>query len=264
MAVISVPASRNRSQSPLTVTRGALDRRWIMLTEAVRQEIGLDRDAVVIHPEYVGDGVWAGFVGRACETVERQRGRATPVAPLSEIGGDGLKAWLGFQEVWDAQPTGQRFNFRHLSLTVHCGYGGDPVKPQIFRSEWSGIKSWPGSGLGFQSPGAGHPHWQFDVAESLRSTPGPREESLLQLSEPTVRVEEFPPAMAQIDVISAVRALTLERMHFASAAPWWDVPNEAGAPSHMNAPSDEEGLFRWTLRCIGYIRQELTRCELQL
>jgi hypothetical protein len=233
-----------------------------MLTESIRAELGLDRNAVRIFSEDAGDAMWAGFVGSACETVQRQRGPATPVAPISDIGKSGLKSWLGFQEVWDAQQGGQRFSFRYLSLTVHFGYDGDPVKPQVFRAEWSGIKDWTGAGMSFQSPGAGQPHWQFDLAETLRRPLEQGRGSLNRLSGETDEVEEFPPTRQTPDVLSAVRALTLERMHFASAAHWWRPRDMSQTSEHMNAPSDESGLSRWALQCIAYIRQELVRCEI--
>jgi hypothetical protein len=224
--------------------------------------LGLKRGDVQVHPDYVSEAVWAGFVGAACETVERLRGRPVPVAPLSPLGSGELKAWLGFQEVWDGHTSGRRFTFRHLSLTVHFGYNGDPVKPQVFRSEWSGIRDWTGAGMDFQSPGAAHPHWQFDVMESLRDMRTGRDE-LSRLSEEEVEAEEFTAEGMKPDVRSAIRATTLERMHFAGAAPWWKPDDSAQKPYHMNAPSDDAGLLRWAVQCIAYVKQELARCELR-
>jgi hypothetical protein len=260
MAPRSLPDSSSGSPEPLVATRSTLDRRWHALTEGIGTQLGLSRDHLLVNPEYVNERVWAGFVGAACETVERQRGRATPVAPLAVVEGD-LKAWLGFQEVWDADTSSRRFAFRHLSLTVHFGYDGDPIKPQVFRSEWSGIRNWTGAGPDFQAPGAAHPHWQFDLLETLRDLGDTDDENPLRGIEEEELVEEFKPAPLQMDVIAAIKNSTLERLHFASAAHWWRPLD--GVPAHMNAPADVTGLLRWTIQCIAYTKQELARCVLR-
>jgi hypothetical protein len=76
-------------------------------------------------------------------------------------------------------------------------------------------------------------------------------------------IEDFEvEAARERDVLALVRAATVERMHFASAAPWWVQHGDAAHPAHMNAPKDDAGLTRWILACITYIRQELARCEI--
>src|SRR6266481_1177117 len=99
MARRSSPLS-DRGLIPLHVPRTRLDRRWISLSQAICETLGLpDRD-VRIEAEYQAEGVWAGLVGRACERVSRERGGFSYVAPLAALS-RGLNAWLGLQEVWD-------------------------------------------------------------------------------------------------------------------------------------------------------------------
>jgi hypothetical protein len=96
------------------------------------------------------------------------------------------------------------------------------LKPQIFRSEWPGIRDWSGTGPGFQSPGAGHPHWQFDVQTALRAQQNEAAiTSTTNFDEETIEDFELE-AAREPDVLELVRAATIERMHFASAAPWWN------------------------------------------
>ena len=78
-----------------------------------------------------------------------------------------------YQEVWDNESGRVPFAFRQAGLTVHVGEVGDPVKPQLLRLEWPGLRDWDRSGVGFQSSGAGHPHWQVDLFESLHASRAP-------------------------------------------------------------------------------------------
>ena len=161
-------ANSNTRSSPLVASRIALDSRWRIMTQSITEVLGLSYGTLQVKADYVEDGVWSGFVGSACERVRRHRGPDAYVAPLAELP-RGLKAWLGLQERWEIDERNRRqFSFRELSLTVHFGLPGDPLKPQIFRSEWPGLRNWSGAGIGFQSPGVGHPHWQFDFQALFR------------------------------------------------------------------------------------------------
>lgn len=246
--------------APLYLPRSRLDRRWGELSQAISGALGLDRRDLQIEAEYQAEAVWAGLIGRVCERVGRHRGGFSYVAPLAELP-LGLWAWLGLQEAWDLR--GQRSNayaFRHLSLTVHFGFPGDPIKPQVFRSEWTGIRNWTGAGLSFQATGAGHPHWQFDLNASLRDVREPGD--FADLSAHRAEVEEFEGEPSPTDLFSLLRSTTIERMHFASAAPWWTSQTPIGTPLHMNAPADETSLSRWLVACVSYLKQELARCEI--
>lgn len=243
----------------LTISAAALQRRWISLSDQLRTEMQFSLGDLSIVPEYVANRVTAGFFGRVCEYAERNLGRPSPVAPLTQIGRGSLRSWLGFHEMWE-QKSGNTFIFHHVSLTVHLGYEGYLSKPQIFRSEWPGVRSWSSAEIGFQSPGAGHPHWQFDAIRTISDADrAQKERSLAKLREESA-VEEFNSGEVADDAISIVKRMALERIHFASAAPWW-LPN-ANRPYgvHMNAPPDPGALTRWTVQCVAYLRQELARC----
>jgi hypothetical protein len=237
----------------LLARRTTLDRRWETLTVALRSTLGLKRDDLQIDADYHSGGVSAGLVGRACERIVRNRGisRVVPLHRMSEE----LFAWLDFQEVWNTVPGSKPFAFRQLSLTVHFGHLGDPIKPQAFRAEWAGATDWGSGSIGFQSPGAGHPHWQIDVLETLRS----QEEPVDFGAEPADAVERFLPDRITVDTL--LRSVTLERIHFASAADWWKPPPTAAMPPHIHAPKDEVSLTRWILACVSYVKQELGRCD---
>ena len=136
---------------------------------------------------------------------------------------------------------------------------GDPVKPQLLRLEWPGIRDWDRSGIGFQSSGAGHPHWQIDLFESLHVT---RE---LTAFEPELveTLEDFDKVTAVQSLADRIKNLTFERMHLASAAPWWSDNSAEFEFHHLNAPTDEAALSRWLSAGISYIRQELSRCVIR-
>jgi hypothetical protein len=182
-----------------------LDQRWIELTSLMLAALDLDDRQVRVDAEYENDGAWAGLGGIACEPATRERGLTSRVAPLCPLPAN-LLAWLGYQEVWEASSGSRPFRFRHIGLTVHVGMRSDPLKPQLLRLEWPGIRNWSGAGLSFQSPGAAHPHWQIDVLQSL-STPkaqmfGPRLEDVVEDFEETVRA---------VEVDSLLRALSIDR-----------------------------------------------------
>lgn len=245
--------------SELKISLAALERRWISLTRGLCIQLGRAEGEILVQADYAPTSVTAGFVGRACEYVERDRGGNSPVAPLCSIRQGSLLFWLGFHEVWENRP-GNSYAFHHVSLTVHLGYEGDLLKPQIFRSEWPGIRGWSGGGIGFQSPGAGHPHWQFDALRTIyKARTDQKDKTLARLRDEAVAVD-FDPASVTRDVMTEVQQIALERVHFASAAPWWVSLGDRPYGLHMNAPRDQDALFRWIMECVAYIRQELGRC----
>lgn len=238
----------------LRATKAQLDRRWITLGGLLNTSLGRAGRAIAIEAEYQAAGVWTGLYGDDVERVVRNRGVASvvPFAPLPT----GLAAWLGYQEVWDYESGRAPFAFRQAGLTVHVGEVGDPVKPQLLRLEWPGLHDWDRAGVGFQSPGAGHPHWQVDLFESLH---GLGEEPAFE-PELIEAIEDFDALAAKPSLSDRIEGLTFERMHLASAAPWWSERPAEFAHHHINAPSDEAALSRWLNAAIAYIRQELSRC----
>lgn len=238
----------------LRATKGQLDQRWGRVGDILANGMEHRVRDVAVDADYQADGVWTGLRGAVVERIERNRGRAS-VAPLLQLPGD-LMAWLGYQEVWDAEAGRTPYAFRQASLTIHLGDVGDPVKPQLLRLEWPGLRDWDRSGVGFQSHGAGHPHWQIDVLESLRNKPRPA------AFEPELgaETETFEPTPATMALSDRIRALALENMHLASAAPWWLNRRAEFGMHHLNAPESQEALSRWLTLAIAYIKQELMRC----
>jgi len=129
---------------------------------------------------------------------------------------------------------------------VHVGELSDPVKPQLFRLEWPGLRDWDRSGIGFQSRGAGHPHWQIDLLESLHARP----DRATFDPEPSEEVEDFDVEITPQPLSDRIRALTIERMHLASAAPWWLSNTAEFGQHHLNAPHSREDLLRWLTSAI--------------
>jgi hypothetical protein len=238
----------------LRATKGQLDHRWKRVGSILSAHLGRSLREVGVDAEYLATGVWTGVSGSAVERIDRNRGTAA-VAPLLQLP-NALYAWLGYQEVWDLETGRAPFVFRQTSLTVHLGEVGDPIKPQLLRLEWPGLKDWDRSGISFQSSGAGHPHWQIDFFESTH------DQTALALFELDIadRLEKFSAEVITPTLSDRIRALTFERMHLASAAPWWSSkPADFGA-HHLNAPADVEELSRWLAGAIAYIKQEIARC----
>lgn len=241
----------------LRATKTQLDQRWTLLSNLLTTNVGRGAHTISVDAEYQSAGVWTGLRGSDVERIERNRGVASvaPFAPLS----DDLAAWLGYQEVWDLEGGRAPFVFRQASLTVHVGEIGDPLKPQLLRLEWPGLRDWDRSGVGFQSPGAGHPHWQIDLFESLRDL---RDQSTFD-PEFTDQVEDFDELLATPTLSERIAGLKFERMHLASAASWWsNRPTEFGL-HHVYAPVDQAELSRWLDAATAYIRQELSRCNVR-
>lgn len=249
------PASQSLSPPPeLRATKGALDQRWIELKGLIAAALELDLRQLRVDADYQSDRVWVGLQGAACERITRDRGGASWVAPLCEMPSN-LFAWLGWQETWELT-TGQRpYRFKNMGLTVYLGKRHEAIKPQFLRLEWPGITKWEGPEVSFQSPGAGHPHWQIDLMRSLAQY-HPADFQ----PDPVERVEDFEDALQEPEIDDLVRRLSVERMHLASAAPWWLPAQPGDFGHHMNAPSDLPALNRWLNQSILYLRQELARC----
>lgn len=254
--------SRSPSSRPheLSAAKAVLDQRWQQAGELISRALALpsasDRRQLRVEAEYQQQGVWAGLQGGVCEPITRNRGGQTWVAPFCEIPSN-LLAWLSWQETWEI-PAGQRnYRFKTTGLSVYLGKRYEAVKPQLLRLEWPGYTSWKrGQPSSFQSPGAGHPHWQIDLVQSLASIPEGRR------FEPVAGevVEDFEQVGREQTVDELVRRFSVERMHLASAASWWlpTAVDEVG--HHMNAPPDLASLDRWLGQSIVYLRQELGRC----
>ncbi len=243
------------SLTELRASKGALEQRWRDLTAQFDSMLGLSVQQLRIDAETQSGRVWAGLQGSACERVNRNRGGAAFVVPLCPMPKD-LLAWFGLQEIWDIALGTKPYIFRQVSLTIHFGYVGDPLKPQAFRLEWPGVRDWTGAGPGFQTSGAGHPHWQVDVLQSLAEQRSTTE----FIEEPMEIVEDFGAAPRAENLDELLRSVTIESMHLASAARWWLPSTAHQLGHHLNAPPDLAGLTRWLTESLRYLQQELGRC----
>lgn len=241
----------------LRATKAHLDQRWRRLGDELTRAAQRASRRIMIDPDYQTNGVWTGLRGADVERIDRNRGSATafPLVPLP----DNLSAWLGYQEVWDLESGRLPYVFRHASLTVHVGEMGDSVKLQLLRLEWPGLRDWDRRGVSFQSPGAGHPHWQLDLLESLAAL----RESVDFTPDGKDEVEDFDALVAAPTMAERVSRLTVERMHLASAAPWWAPQPGPFGVHHLNAPANQDELTRWFTASVSYLVQELSRCALR-
>lgn len=254
MARASSKVSDN-SLTELRATKGMLDQRWLTLTAQLGAALGFNSQQVRVDAELQGERVWVGLQGSVCERVVRNRGGAANVAPLCSLPKE-LVAWLALQEVWDVKTGAKPFVFRQLGLTIHFGFRGDPIKPQVLRLEWPGVRDWTGAGIAFQTPGAGHPHWQIDILQSIAQS-GKAEAFVVDLPEV---IEDFEVETAMPRLEDLLQSMTIENIHLASAARWWlpSLPDQGS--HHMNAPPDSAALSRWLSEGVQYVRQELARC----
>lgn len=208
----------------------------------------------------------AGIVGEGCETIGRNRGLDAPVAPMLLLH-NGMWAWLGYREEWDSEPAAgktQRFSFRSAGLSVHFGYKNVRHKPQMFRAEWSGWARWGGKReAGYQGGNAAHPHWQFDALESLKPDSSDAKAAtfleILKSEGAGSPAREFSPGgMTREDVSEMIGVQELSRIHFASAAMWWNAePHDL----HAHSPKTAEDIQKWVRQTLAYIRNELRRLQ---
>ncbi len=207
----------------------------------------------------------AGLVGTGCEIASRNRGGDVYVAPL--VGFDwGMWAWLGFRQEWANEPASGRmrcYSYRSTTLTIHVGFRNVRYKPQILRAEWAGWADWNGVGYGAQGGSAGHPHWQFDAVESLRTQMTERTAStylaVLKQEADVVGPRAFSPgAVRSAEVDDIVTAMDFSRIHLASVAPWW---KKSPGDTHAYFPSSAAHVEAWVRKTMGYTVEELSRLQ---
>ena len=207
----------------------------------------------------------AGLFGDGCELVARNRGKDVFVAPILLLD-SGLWAWVGYREEWSSvRPAGgvRRFTFRSAGLTFHFGYRNIRHKPQMFRSEWAGWANWNGTDYGYSAGDAAHPHWQFDALESLKREDTSERAadflSILRSEEQDTEPRDFSPqSMGSEEVGDLISAQELSRIHFASAAAWWEAaPNDG----HAHSPASLTEIRIWVDKTLRYVVRELARLQ---
>ena len=188
--------------------------------------------------------------GRASEVIERNAGPKHRVVQLCSLSEE-MFAWVGFRERWKRIGNERNFRFLDGGFTIHVGRQGEIFKPQIMRSEWVGQR-----GSEFHDH-IGHPHWQIDILETARGGV-PEAPARFDAGSSPTPVLEFNADQAAPQIDDVLLKLPIERMHLASAAPWWQPAKVRVA----NAPRAVSELDRWILGCVRYIRQEVNRCKL--
>lgn len=245
------------------ISEAVLDRHFGSLKAIIGKAVGAEVEAELA-AEWGVAPVAVGLVGNGCEVTTRNRGGDAYVAPLFEFGG-GIWAWLGFYQEWaregSSKGKNRRYSYRSTTLTVHLGFRNIRHKPQIFRAEWAGWAKWNGNTYTAQAGNAGHPHWQFDVIESLRKQE--TEESvhiyLSVLKEEADGAEArtfSPQAIQSGEIDELVWGKDFSRIHFASVAPWWKA-----APDNRHAyfPGSVADVEAWVKGTIEYTLEELNR-----
>ena len=227
-----------------------------ILAAAVDTSAQLQVEHEFVHPRVIG-----GLIGSGCEFVTRNRGRRAPVAPFLHLS-EGLWVWLGYHEEWQEEHRiggVRRFSFRSVGLSIHFGPRNHAFKPQMFRAEWAGFAKWRGTEYSFQAADAAHPHWQFDALDSLPdSSMSQRAAELLNRlkAEASPEIREFSPHLSEFDVRDMVTIQKISRIHFASAAAWWEASPHA---KHAHSPTDLADIQNWVRHSLEYIKLELTR-----
>lgn len=236
---------------PLVRELSTLQKHWGLLSRDLQDLLSLRPQDVTISHEVVGDGASAGIEGHASMRAMRDRGPPASVVPLCNVGYEELAVWAGFQEHWKAT-TAKRFAFHHAGITVYLGRRNTAEKFQIFRAEWAGFID-RGNGPAFESPGAAHPHWQFDGIRHLSDGPTTESRSIDGLRAKLLeeQVERPFSALNAKSTFEAVRDFPVSRIHFALSASW------ASDGQHTRAPADETEIRRWTTACLRYIQAEM-------
>lgn len=252
--------SRNRravsgsgNPAPLIKTKGQLQARSNHLSSALSQCLGAPSTSLQAFVEFAPEVAVAELQGEATEQIRgRNWGGQTQVARLCDLGSIG-PAWVGLRERWVSVPAkGGRpsFAFESASITIYAGEIGTAEKAQLMRAEWAGYTNRGGTEC-FQAGGAGHPHWQIDVLETLRNI----EEDAARFGE-TPALRDFGAQPREATYKSQLLVAPFERFHFASAAHWWRSEQE-GQSRQQHAPNDDDDLSRWIIATIEYVRDQL-------
>lgn len=240
------------SNAPLLKSRGQLEARSEFVTSELAKLLEAPAASLQFRPEFASNTAVAELQGALTEPTQgRNRGRATQVVKLCDFGSCG-QAWIGVRERWDfAEYRGGKpfYAFESAGITVFAGAAGQLDKAQILRSEWAGFAN-RGNGPSFQAGGAGHPHWQIDLFETLRD---PDRDVVRFGEQPTIR--PFTASGPTIGLKERLQLAPFERFHFASAARWWRPETEVC--HHQHAPNDDHDISRWVLGTVTYVREQL-------
>jgi hypothetical protein len=231
---------------PLYAGEGQLGAHWNALAHEFAGKLEISRDAIEISNIIVDSTRIASLGGTVARTANRLRGQPTLVVPFRPVTSE-WEAWLGYREVWSPAQNRQ-FCFGSSDITVFLAPVSTEAFQQVLRAEWVGLLRGGDGNWAFAPPDAGHPHWQVDVAETLREDEElASARSLLNQTEP----RDFE------DTEVAERTLPpwygVGRMHLASAMrPWADAKIAHG-------PGDVGHIKNWVSETIRVIGLELDR-----
>lgn len=249
----------------LEVSEGAIKTHWQMFSRELAKIEPTCLPQTEVAGNFVSDLAFGTMSGPAVELTERRRGGRVAALPII-FDGRHSQFWVSYREQW-AFAGRERYHYRSADLTFFQGQSGE-AKQQLFRAEWPGFADWGAGAVGWQAPGAGHPHWQFDALENYVSAEARRAEvdrlvSILRA--PGEELEEF----GEEDVVTATE-LSMEAgpdirwtgMHFASQARWskqaW-YGNPEDLSAHTTAPANPKEIRDWAVSVLAYAHHELRR-----
>ena len=161
---------RKSKGSEAALPVGGLDQRCATLTSKFHSALGYQAEPISFVSEIVSTEAIISLGGRASELIERNVGKNHRVVQLCSLSHD-LFGWVGFRERWQRSERQKNLRFLDAGFTIHVGKQGEVSKPQIMRSEWVGQRSQNNNDR------VGHPHWQIDLLQTVRTR--------LQRSQPT-------------------------------------------------------------------------------
>lgn len=255
------------SAGALDITYGSLGPHWAALATELKGALPSARNLQLSGTAIAGSATaeLRAFNGR---DAVRERGRAS-VVPILRGPDGGVRYWVAYLEEWEEISGRKPYRFRAANLTFFHEPTPEVALVQIFRAEWPGVREWKRGELGYQSPGAGHPHWQFDALGHYMSREQRRrrlEAALSLLQQPTNEVEEFgetePLSLAADTVAEEEVDLSWTAIHFAAGARWpkerWRG-DESTLGTHTWVPSELDNIRSWVTSTVLYVREELLK-----
>ena len=254
--------------SVLEIKRSTIEAHWDHLTIELQGLFAATDRNFTVSREWTSDGGGAGLMGSSAEYTNRHRGGRTPILPLFPENLDRLPYWISWLEEWNVVRS-DIFRFRSTNLTFFWGPIGEGTKVQLFRAEWPGLADWGNGEIGWQAPGAGHPHWQFEAAQSIADT-GIRRERVRRLmailgndGEPEEFGDHFIDSLSEYAEPDAPD-MRWARMHFACQANWaqsrWNGDINV-TEHHAHSPASVQEIRHWLYSVLQYIRHEIRKAE---
>jgi hypothetical protein len=261
------------SDEPLDETLARVKQHWAILAQELRNAMPRAEHLSI---DAVAGGVTGVLRSANSLPARRQRGGNMPAVPLLVGQDETARYRVGYLEEWEERPGRRLLRFKAANLTFFITPPDDAPAIQLFRAEWPGLREWTRGVVGYQSPGAGHPHWQFDaldhyMSEEQRRASVRRVLSILQ--KPREAPEEFGPESLETATKLVVEEEAVDTswtaFHFAAGARWpkqpWQGPGNPSEP-HVWAPGDLMSIRQWVRSVVIYARQELlkasTNCKL--